>query len=419
MATVSLNWGSTGVYERQKSNVSTSSNTGWVTYPLNSGSVSYRRITIALDEVFGTASPNITKIVLTVTAHKEGYSTRGDYSVYATKSDQTVTQCKTYSKAIYRNTDTTWTDTVYPDLFDLMSNKFTYNGHTCIELTPHVKNNASSNTFHITNVSVTITYAPPSYTITTSAGTGGSISPSSPSVESGSSQTFTITPNTGYNVSDVKVDGTSVGAVTSYTFNNVSAAHTISATFAKKTYKITTTAGTGGSISPSNPNVEHGTNKAFTITPNAGYQISDVKVDGTSVGAVSSYTFSNVTATHTIAATFALKTYTITATAGSHGSISPASASVTHGGSQTFTITPATGYNIEDVKVDGVSVGAVSNYTFSNVTAAHTISATFVSAQTQPYITSAAITYGGSQVGPSNKVPAGQGFIITIGVTEQ
>ncbi len=73
---------------------------------------------------------------------------------------------------------------------------------------------------------------PPVYTITASAGTGGTISPSGAvQVASGGSQTFTIAANSGYAISSVTVDGSSVGAVSSYTFNNVTANHTISAAF--------------------------------------------------------------------------------------------------------------------------------------------------------------------------------------------
>ncbi|MBM3242795.1 T9SS type A sorting domain-containing protein [Candidatus Poribacteria bacterium] len=72
----------------------------------------------------------------------------------------------------------------------------------------------------------------PSYTITASAGTGGSINPSGEvTVNYGGSQTFTITPDTGYYIADVLVDSASVGAVESYTFSNVTANHTISASF--------------------------------------------------------------------------------------------------------------------------------------------------------------------------------------------
>lgn len=70
-------------------------------------------------------------------------------------------------------------------------------------------------------------------------------------------------------------------------------------------YTITVTAGNGGSISPSGSvSVARGTSKAFTITPDEGYSISDVLVDGASGGAVKSYTFSDVTAAHTLSAVF-------------------------------------------------------------------------------------------------------------------
>jgi hypothetical protein len=76
--------------------------------------------------------------------------------------------------------------------------------------------------------------------------------------------------------------------------------------------------------------------------------------------------------------TRAIPVYTITATAGSGGSISPPGiTTLSTGGSQTYTITPNTGYHIADVSVDGLSQGAVGNYPFTNVQANHTISASF------------------------------------------
>jgi hypothetical protein len=75
------------------------------------------------------------------------------------------------------------------------------------------------------------------------------------------------------------------------------------------THTITATPGSNGSISPSGAqSVTDGGSKTFTITANSGYHISDVLVDGISVGAVSSYAFSDVTADHTISATFAADT---------------------------------------------------------------------------------------------------------------
>ena len=66
------------------------------------------------------------------------------------------------------------------------------------------------------------------------------------SVNYGASQTYTISPNTGYTVSSVTVDGVSVGAVTSYTFSNVTANHTIAATFTPVTSSYTLTVTTIG-----------------------------------------------------------------------------------------------------------------------------------------------------------------------------
>ncbi len=251
------------------------------------------------------------------------------------------------------------------------------------------------------NVSVT---TPVSYTITASAGTNGSISPSgSVSVGQGASQTFTISPSAGYQVSAVTVDGTSAGAVTSYTFSNVQANHTISASFVViPTYTITASAGTGGTISPTGSvSVTQGANQSFTIAASSGYSISSVTVDGTSVGAVTSYTFSNVQANHTISASFAaISNYTITASAGTGGTISPSgSVSVTQGGNQAFTIAASSGYTIASVTVDGTNVGAVATYTFSNVQANHTIAAAFNTSTTTTTAlndTATGITYTGT-----------------------
>ena len=79
------------------------------------------------------------------------------------------------------------------------------------------------------------------YTIEATAGTGGSISPSgNVSVREGRDQTFTITPDKGYAVANVKIDGKSIGAVKSYTFENVSRTHTIEVIFVKGTASAST-----------------------------------------------------------------------------------------------------------------------------------------------------------------------------------
>jgi YD repeat-containing protein len=87
-------------------------------------------------------------------------------------------------------------------------------------------------------------------TITASAGTGGSISPSGTvAVNYGSSPAFTIIPNTGYAISNVVVDNTSQGAISTYTFNNVTTNHTINATFAFNAVMVMSP--NGGEVIPS------------------------------------------------------------------------------------------------------------------------------------------------------------------------
>ena len=77
--------------------------------------------------------------------------------------------------------------------------------------------------------------------------------------------------------------------------------------------------------------------------------------------------------------------YTIKATAGTGGSISPSgSVSVREGRDQTFTITPDKSYAVANVKIDGKSIGTVKSYTFENVRRTHTIEVIFMKANGNP-----------------------------------
>lgn len=153
-----------------------------------------------------------------------------------------------------------------------------------------------------------------SFTIEATVSGSGSISPSGTiSVAAGSNQTITFAPDSGYYVSSVVVDGQSVSWTgNSYTFTNVTANHTIIVTFAKSGggssttyYTIDAEAGQGGEISPDGRvRVARGSDKTFTITPDKGYRIADVLVDGRSIGIVSRYTFENVRSDHTIEVIF-------------------------------------------------------------------------------------------------------------------
>ena len=213
--------------------------------------------------------------------------------------------------------------------------------------------------------------------ITTSAGAGGSITPSgSITVNHGTDKIFTITSDTGYHISDVLVDGASVGAMTTYTFTNVTANHTIIASFAINTYILTVNkTGTGSGTVSGAGTYNFGTPVTLTASPDVSSTFAGWTGGGCSGTGTCAVTMD---ADKTVTATFTQKVYAITATAGANGSVICTPATVNYGSSSVCTIAPATGYAIADVVIDGLSQNPdPSTYTFSNVTDNHTISATF------------------------------------------
>jgi hypothetical protein len=119
------------------------------------------------------------------------------------------------------------------------------------------------------------------------------------------SVTLTAAPNQAYNFTGWSgaCSGTSTCPLT------MDSGKDVTANFSIKQFTITASAEPIGSITPSGAVViDYGSSQTFTITPSAGASINTVTVDGSSVGAVSTYTFSNVTANHTISAAFSCPT---------------------------------------------------------------------------------------------------------------
>lgn len=240
------------------------------------------------------------------------------------------------------------------------------------------------------NHTIAATFSAYQYTIAATAGNGGTITPAgNTTVAYNGTQNYTITANTGYHVSDVVVDGASVGAVNTYSFTNVTADHAIYAAFELNQYTVTVNAPAHGTITPGSMTVQYGATPSFVITPDFGYNVTAITVNGTnvinnatSVNGVYTYTFPAIAANQTITATMTAQTYTINATAGANGTITPnGNTTVNHGASQTYTIAPANGYVVDEVTVDGISMGALNSYVFTNVMANHTINATFKMAE--------------------------------------
>jgi hypothetical protein len=262
---------------------------------------------------------------------------------------------------------------------------------------------------------------------------GGTISPrKDTTVAKDGNQSYTITASAGYVISRVKVvKGTASETIEdaagktsyAYTFKNVQTDGQIEASFEKSatTYTITASAGENGSINPSGSvSVTSGGSQTFTITASNDYEVADVLVDNVSQGAIETHTFTNVTANHTISVTFKRKpatTYTIEASAGENGTISPpGSVSVTSGGSQTFNISASEGYEVADVLVDSESKGTITTYTFTDVTANHTISVTFKRKSATTYTITASAGANGS-ISPPGSVSVTSGGSQTFTIT--
>ena len=230
------------------------------------------------------------------------------------------------------------------------------------------------------------------YTVTASIGAGGTVQFGGQTVADGDSAaflagdtlTFTVQPDAQYKIASVQADGEDLsGENGSYTYT-VKGDCIIAVTFQKLTYTVTAkVSGTGGNVSVSPDEVEHGGSVTVTVTPEEGYTVDSVQTaDGTplTLNADGTYTLANVTKDQTITVTFQQQTYTVTVTAGAGGTASVSSNEVEHGGSVTVTVTPDGGYIVDSVQDNGTDVTKqVENntYTLTNVTADHDITVTF------------------------------------------
>jgi uncharacterized repeat protein (TIGR02543 family) len=192
---------------------------------------------------------------------------------------------------------------------------------------------------------------------------------------------------------------------------------TLYAQWSTSTFKISVTQGSNGTISPSTPTVNYGSDQAFTINAAAGHSIATVIVDGVSnptAASAGSYTFSNVIAIHSITATFSANTYTITYNHGANGAGGPLTQSFAFGSNPNLKNANAAiiraGYSISGwTTTDGTSqshaLGAsytnASDLTLYPVWSANTLVITFNS-QTGSAIAPASTTTGGSVADPGN-----------------
>ena len=239
----------------------------------------------------------------------------------------------------------------------------------------------------------TSTTSTSSYTITSTTVGQGSVAknPSQTNYASGSSVQLSATPTSGWVFSSWSGDASSTSnPLTVSVTKNLAVTATFTQTASTVTYVISASVGNGGTVSPAgSTTVAKGMSQTYTFTSNSGYQISNVLVDGSSVGALSSYTFSNVQAPHTISASFTQRTSTATYTIYKSGT--------------TIIATNAAGTTI----TSSTNFGAVFNYLNSRLLANDVVyitGNTIYPVYTRPTLTKSYITVeGGSGAVLSNQ----------------
>ena len=138
----------------------------------------------------------------------------------------------------------------------------------------------------------------------------------------GDTANIDLIPEAGYHPVYIIDNGAPAAVTDPYVIGSVAADHQVIVSFDPDTYPITASASAGGNISPSGTVlVSRGGDKTFGIVPDAQYHVADVLVDGSSVGALTSYTFAGVIAGHTISVSFALDSYAVNAAAPAGGGI--------------------------------------------------------------------------------------------------
>lgn len=191
-------------------------------------------------------------------------------------------------------------------------------------------------------------------------------------VSAGSTVKVTITPDRGYEITRVLVNGNDVTSQvdengileTDDTWGGLS----VTANFEKITYSITTSSSSGGSII-CYERVKYGDNLYVTFVPDTGYVIDRVLIDGKEVYVTNNtYALYNIDSNHDINVEFKEKYCVISVDSGLFGSAS-AGCTLKYGSSYTLKVYPDEGYQIDEIFVDGIPVYAKDNkFTISKVT---------------------------------------------------
>jgi hypothetical protein len=232
---------------------------------------------------------------------------------------------------------------------------------------------------------LTVSFEKSLFKIVSSAGDHGQISPTGEFfAEKGSSQAFMIMPDTGYSVDQILFDMTPVNWTGNpFMMADIAKGHQLFVSFTRA-YTITTTTDSHGQIIPDGEvMVAEGHLQQFQLIPDKGYDIDLVLIDGSPAQMIQqSVTLYNVQKTYDIQAFFKKVNFTIESMSGQHGVIDPEGSIVVEKNDQkVFHILPESGFEIEQLLIDGIAVQPAHSYTFADMTSNHSIAAKFQSTQ--------------------------------------
>jgi hypothetical protein len=196
------------------------------------------------------------------------------------------------------------------------SKLFTVTANTGYHITDITLDNLSqgaSASFTINNITqphtIVANFAVNTYNVNVTQTSNGQISPRTSTINYGDTQTFSITPDEGYYITNITANGKSIPVNSTsgqtYQFGSVTANGSLTASFAIKKFTIQVTQAANGTITPGTKTVSYNDSQTFTITPQSGCHIVDVLVNGISIGPVSSYVAQNIQKATTISAVFA------------------------------------------------------------------------------------------------------------------
>ncbi|MFC2104718.1 choice-of-anchor Q domain-containing protein, partial [Bacteroidota bacterium] len=283
------------------------------------------------------------------------------------------------------------------------------------------------------NVNLEFTFKVDEYNIIVSSNQGGTVSPTNVSVVHGDNQTFTITPDSGYEISTALYNSVDViddlvfsnGSYT-YTLNNVQEDGELTVAFSAIMFNVIATANEGGTVDPMNAMVAYSDSIVFYISPDEGKTVIAATYNGVDVlneleEARGDFLFTvmNITEDGEFSVTFGGYDYSVTATAGLGGNVTPTFAQVSSGSNVTLTINCAASYQIETATYNGANV--LSNivntgencytYTTTNITEDGAFNITFIPKTFSVIATS---NSGGTVTPASSTVSFGSGQVFTI-----